>query len=222
MRRSRLAKPTSPAQASWASTEAIRVEAEPERRAADPARAIPSDNRAWMELLDSLHTEQRVALPDRGGPERRHGQGSVQAGRRTTAAHARVRHHDSVDVRTRGRPLRIALRDRCCRRVPVEGKYGTPDPPTTAVPETARHPGMPGRFVLRLCHSASSHLSRPALCWVSSGSHGSENVMRVEDIWELGTDHRWHFRWWSPRAYWYLGRALRRERGAARRQLIGR
>jgi hypothetical protein len=46
--------------------------------------------------------------------------------------------------------------------------------------------------------------------------------MRIEDIWELGTDHRWHFRWWSPRAYWYLGRALRLERGAARRQQIGR
>jgi hypothetical protein len=29
-----------------------------------------------------------------------------------------------------------------------------------------------------------------------------------EDIWELGTDHRWHFPWRSPRAYWYLGWAL--------------
>jgi hypothetical protein len=35
--------------------------------------------------------------------------------------------------------------------------------------------------------------------------------MWVDDIWEQGTDQRWHFRWWSPRAYWHLGRALWRE-----------
>jgi hypothetical protein len=42
--------------------------------------------------------------------------------------------------------------------------------------------------------------------------------MRVGDVWKLGTDGRWHFRWWSLCAWRWFFRTLWRESSAQRRR----